>query len=251
LDFHKNLAFSFIIAAIFSGLLNPLLTTDFAFATSEEGGDTGEDDNGGDSGGGGGDEPDPEPEPEPEPDPDPDPGLVPGPEPPEDPCVENPNAEGCTPGPPIDPCVEDPTAEGCQPDPGFVGPTPQPMPPYEGCLLDPTLPECLPLTAPLTPPPARNCHPSYPGTCIPGHPPNLNCGDVSTRNFKVVGSDPHGFDGDNDGVGCESGNGGGGNGRGCDPSYPDDCIPPLPPDLNCGDSGIPNNVKVVPPDPLD
>jgi hypothetical protein len=248
LDSQKNLVLSFVIAAVFGGLLTPLLTTDFAFATSEEG-DTGVDDNGGDNGGEGGDEPDPEPEPEPEPDPDPDPGLVPGPEPPEDPCVENPNAEGCTPGPPIDPCIEDPTAEGCQPDPGFVGPTPQPMPPYEGCLLDPTLPECLPLTPPLTPPPARSCHPSYPGTCIPGPPPDLNCGDVSARNFKVVGSDPHGFDGDNDGIGCENGNGGGGNGSGCDPSYPDDCIPPLPPDLDCGDTGVPNNVKVVPPDP--
>jgi hypothetical protein len=251
LDFQKNLILTFVIAAIFGGLLNPLLSTNFAFATSEEGADIGVDENGGDNGVGGGDEPDPEPEPEPEPDPDPDPGLVPGPEPPEDPCVENPNAEGCTPGPPIDPCTEDPTAEGCQPDPGFVGPTPQPMPPYEGCLLDPMLPECLPLTPPLTPPPVKSCHPSYPNTCIPGPPPNLNCGDVSARNFKVVGSDPHGFDGDNDGIGCEgSGNGGGGgNGRGCDPSYPDDCIPPLPPDLNCGDSGVPNNVKVVPPDP--
>jgi hypothetical protein len=42
-----------------------------------------------------------------------------------------------------------------------------------------------------------------------------------------------------------------GNGRGCDPSYPEDCIPPLPPDLNCGDSGIPNNVKVVKLTPID
>jgi hypothetical protein len=35
--------------------------------------------------------------------------------PPIDPCIENPNAEGCepTPPPPIDPCQEDPTAEGC------------------------------------------------------------------------------------------------------------------------------------------
>jgi hypothetical protein len=128
------------------------------------------------------------------------------------------------------------------------------MPPYEGCLLDPTLPECVPLTPSLTspPPPVKSCHPSYPSICIPGPPPNLSCGDISARNFKVVGSDPHGFDGDNDGVGCEgSENGGigGGNGRGCDPSYPEDCIPPLPPDLNCGDSGVPNNVEVVPPDP--
>ena len=57
------------------------------------------------------------------------------------------------------------------------------------------------------------------------------------------GDCPHGFDGDNVGIGCEGSRTG--NGRGCDPSYPDDCIPPLPPDLNCGDSGVPNNVKVV------
>jgi hypothetical protein len=254
LVFQKDPAFLVIIVSIFSGLFAPILSFDFASATSEEGGD----DNSGDNGsGGGGDEPEPEPEPQPEPepepdpdpDPDPDPGLLPGPEPPDDPCEENPEAKGCTPEPPIDPCIEDPTAEGCQPDPGFIGPTPQPMPPYEGCLLDPTLPECVPLTPPLTSPPVKSCHPSYPDTCIPDPPPNLNCGDVSAHNFKVVGSDPHGFDGDNDGIGCENGDGGSGNGRGCDPSYPDDCIPPLPPDLNCGDSGVPNNVKVVPPDP--
>jgi hypothetical protein len=31
--------------------------------------------------------------------------------------------------------------------------------------------------------------------------------DVDDTNFEVVGSDPHGFDGDNDGIGCEDGNG--------------------------------------------
>lgn len=30
---------------------------------------------------------------------------------------------------------------------------------------------------------------------------DLNCGDVPYKNFRVVGSDPHGFDGD--GIGCE------------------------------------------------
>jgi micrococcal nuclease len=50
-----------------------------------------------------------------------------------------------------------------------------------------------------------NCHPSYPTVCIPPPPPDLDCGDISYRRFQVVGSDPHGFDGDGDGVGCESG----------------------------------------------
>lgn len=49
------------------------------------------------------------------------------------------------------------------------------------------------------------CDPSYPGVCIPPAPPDLDCGDVGARRFAVVPPDPHGFDGDGDGVGCESG----------------------------------------------
>ena len=49
-----------------------------------------------------------------------------------------------------------------------------------------------------------SCDPSYPDVCISPYPPDLNCGDIPYKNFKVVGSDPHGFDGDNDGIGCES-----------------------------------------------
>lgn len=48
-----------------------------------------------------------------------------------------------------------------------------------------------------------NCDPSYPGVCIPPPPPDLDCADVSFTNFEVIGSDPHGFDGDGDGRGCE------------------------------------------------
>jgi micrococcal nuclease len=52
----------------------------------------------------------------------------------------------------------------------------------------------------------RNCDPSYPDVCIPPYPPDLDCADVSPlQDIRVVGSDPHGFDGnDNDGWGCES-----------------------------------------------
>ena len=53
-------------------------------------------------------------------------------------------------------------------------------------------------------PPAGKCDPSYAGVCIPPPPPDLNCGDISYRGFRVVGSDPHNFDADGDGVGCES-----------------------------------------------
>ena len=49
-----------------------------------------------------------------------------------------------------------------------------------------------------------NCHPSYPDFCIPPPPPDLNCGDIGYKNFTVLPPDPHGFDGNNDGVGCES-----------------------------------------------
>lgn len=45
---------------------------------------------------------------------------------------------------------------------------------------------------------------SYPGVCIPPYPPDLDCADVGFTNFKVVPPDPHGFDGDTDGVGCEA-----------------------------------------------
>jgi len=48
------------------------------------------------------------------------------------------------------------------------------------------------------------CDPSYPDVCIPPAPPDLDCGEITHRRFRVTGSDPHGFDGDNDGIGCES-----------------------------------------------
>lgn len=52
--------------------------------------------------------------------------------------------------------------------------------------------------------PSLNCHPSYPDVCIPYPPPDLDCGDIPYRRFRVLPPDPHGFDGDNDGIGCES-----------------------------------------------
>ena len=65
---------------------------------------------------------------------------------------------------------------------------------------------CQPSTPPPSPPPAppSNCDSSYPGVCIPPPPPDLDCGEISERGFAVVGSDPHNFDGDHDGIGCES-----------------------------------------------
>ena len=54
-----------------------------------------------------------------------------------------------------------------------------------------------------SPPPSGRCDPSYPDVCIPPPPPDLDCADVPYTNFRVVGADPHRFDGDGDGIGCE------------------------------------------------
>lgn len=63
--------------------------------------------------------------------------------------------------------------------------------------------QAAPPTSPPQPTVQANCHPSYPDVCIPPPPPDLDCGDIPYRNFRVVGSDPHRFDGDHDGIGCE------------------------------------------------
>jgi hypothetical protein len=49
-----------------------------------------------------------------------------------------------------------------------------------------------------------NCSPAYPDFCIPPPPPDLDCDDINGQNFTVLAPDPHGFDSDGDGVGCES-----------------------------------------------
>lgn len=48
-----------------------------------------------------------------------------------------------------------------------------------------------------------NCDPSYPTVCIPPPPPDLDCPQITFRRFTVLPPDPHNFDGDHDGVGCE------------------------------------------------
>jgi len=49
---------------------------------------------------------------------------------------------------------------------------------------------------------------SYPTVCIRPPPPDLNCGDIPYTNFTVLWNvpdpDPHHFDGDKDGIGCET-----------------------------------------------
>ncbi len=66
-----------------------------------------------------------------------------------------------------------------------------------------TSPSQPPVSVPLTQTKENNCDPSYPDVCIPPWPPDLDCGEIQYRNFKVLPPDPHRFDGDKDGIGCE------------------------------------------------
>ena len=48
-----------------------------------------------------------------------------------------------------------------------------------------------------------DCDANYVGACVPRSNSDLDCSDVGVRRFQVVGADPHGFDGDADGIACE------------------------------------------------
>ncbi len=65
------------------------------------------------------------------------------------------------------------------------------------------------LPSPLFAAPKKKCAPSYPTLCIPVGIDDLDCSDVwrlyKARNFKVLRPDPHRFDRDKDGIGCEKG----------------------------------------------
>lgn len=50
----------------------------------------------------------------------------------------------------------------------------------------------------------NGCDPAYPTVCIPPPPPDLDCGDIPYRNFQVLAPDPHNFDREGDGLGCEN-----------------------------------------------
>lgn len=58
------------------------------------------------------------------------------------------------------------------------------------------------VAAPAAPAASAECDPNYTGTCVPVVSYDLNCDDIA-GSVTVVGSDPHGFDGDGDGSGCE------------------------------------------------
>lgn len=48
-----------------------------------------------------------------------------------------------------------------------------------------------------------NCDRSYPTMCIPIGISDLDCPDITARRFPVIGADPHRFDSDGNGIGCE------------------------------------------------
>jgi len=52
-------------------------------------------------------------------------------------------------------------------------------------------------------PKENSCDASYPDVCISSPPPDLDCGEIPYKNFTVLPPDPHRFDGDKDGIGCE------------------------------------------------
>lgn len=85
-------------------------------------------------------------------------------------------------------------------------PTDTPPPPATDTPIPPTATEPPPPPPPTNTPVVENCdRQSYPDVCIPPYPPDLDCGDIPFRRFTVRPPDPHGFDGDADGIGCESG----------------------------------------------
>lgn len=91
-----------------------------------------------------------------------------------------------------DPCRGDTT----KPDPS-VGPASAPAPP----------PPSDPAPTPAPPEvvtPAGACDPNYAGACIPVSSADLDCGEITPRDFRVVGTDVHNFDVDHDGIACEA-----------------------------------------------
>jgi len=90
-----------------------------------------------------------------------------------------------------------PTAEATPAPTPTPTPEPLPTPPPE-----PTAPPPEPEPTPGEES-AGNCDPAYPDACIPSPPPDLDCEDIAQRGFTVLAPDPHGFDREGDGLGCE------------------------------------------------
>src|SRR5829696_6084653 len=111
---------------------------------------------------------------------------------PPDPCIENPNAEGC-PAPPEDPCTEDPTTEGCEP--------------IDPCIENPNAEGCLPAPDPcIENPNAEGCE-----AALPPPPPPIDDEDTGDTEDTDTDTDTETGDtdtGDDDGDGGDDGGGG-------------------------------------------
>ena len=83
--------------------------------------------------------------------------------------------------------------------------TPRPVTPSQNGPIESEYTPPIESTAPqATPAPAQNCdRVSYPDVCVPVAPPYLSCSDIPDRNFRVRAPDPHRFDADGNGIGCE------------------------------------------------
>jgi hypothetical protein len=83
--------------------------------------------------------------------------------------------------------------------------TPPPAPPAPPAPPKPVVTTTKTTPKPAPPPkPRTNCDPAYPTVCIPPAPPDLDCPDIPYKRFTVLNPDPHRFDADHDGIGCES-----------------------------------------------
>jgi len=78
--------------------------------------------------------------------------------------------------------------------PPMITPTPTPTP----------TPTQAPATKQPKSQPQSNCIGAYPDFCIKVGTPDLDCGDIPWTDFTVLAPDPMRFDGDHDGIGCES-----------------------------------------------
>lgn len=83
-----------------------------------------------------------------------------------------------------------PTATSVRVEQPVVLPTATPIPPTS-------------TPVPPTATPSQQCDPSYPDFCLAPGIPDLDCKDIPHRRFRVLQPDPHRFDGDKDGIGCE------------------------------------------------
>ncbi len=91
------------------------------------------------------------------------------------------------------------------PTPTITGTPPTATPSLTASITPTFSPSPIPATATDIPTATTHCDNSYLPLCIPPPPPDLNCSDIPYTNFNVEFPDPHNFDSDGNGIGCEPG----------------------------------------------